>query len=187
MHYRTIMLLSALCCIALGLLGLGCGASEPGVFDAPPGGGVAPDEIIKPVPVETVELEEDAAAEEPPPLPPSTAQPAPVGKRPKRLAAENPVPDGAKYRSIRATVYGADWCKACHAAEKLLRSKGVKVSVKNIETDMSARVAAQSKVQKVGHKRIRKIPVIDINGRVLVGYSRRAVEETLEKARQGRW
>jgi len=183
MGYRALLMFFAVSWLALSGV-LGCGASQPAPFAAPPAGGVAPGEVFQASPVEEIEVEDGADDSALPPG--ANAQPARAGRMPKRLPGTNPVPDAAKYRSVRATIYGADWCGACHAAEKLLRSKGVKVLVKNIEKDPRALLEAQRKIEKVGQRRIRKIPIIDINGRIIVGYSRRAVERTLEKARLGR-
>jgi glutaredoxin len=83
---------------------------------------------------------------------------------------------------VQAVIYGADWCKPCHDAEKFLRGLGIPVEKKNIETSASARAEMQTKLQKIG-RNDGSIPVIDVGGRVFVGFNPPALKEAVETAR----
>lgn len=84
-------------------------------------------------------------------------------------------------KGVSAIVYGASWCSACHAALDHLRGKGVKTLFKNIETDRSASEEMSVKLDKVGARR-GSIPVIDIAGQIIVGFSARDIDRALKKA-----
>jgi glutaredoxin-like YruB-family protein len=71
------------------------------------------------------------------------------------------------------TIYSADWCAFCHAAKQYLDSKGVSFTERNVENDMSA---AQESVSKSGQM---GIPVLDINGQIIVGFDRPRIDAAL--------
>ncbi|HVX58464.1 MAG TPA: glutaredoxin domain-containing protein [Candidatus Saccharimonadales bacterium] len=73
------------------------------------------------------------------------------------------------------TVYGADWCAFCHAAKQYFDQKGVKYTDKNVEKDPQAGLEA---VNKSGQ---RGIPVIDIDGTVIIGFDRPKIDAALAK------
>jgi glutaredoxin 3 len=75
--------------------------------------------------------------------------------------------------SPSVTVYSADWCAFCHAAKQYLDGKGVSYTEKNIEEDPSY---AQESVTKSGQM---GIPVLDINGQVIVGFDRPKIDAAL--------
>ncbi|HVK69940.1 MAG TPA: glutaredoxin domain-containing protein [Polyangium sp.] len=85
---------------------------------------------------------------------------------------------------LTVIVYGADWCKPCHQAEDYLRSKGVRVVKKDVEASPEAAREMSDKLEKSG-QRGGSIPVIDIRGQILVGFSTRAVDRALAKASSG--
>ncbi|MDI1446245.1 glutaredoxin domain-containing protein [Polyangium sp. 6x1] len=85
---------------------------------------------------------------------------------------------------LTVIVYGADWCKPCHQAEDYLRSKGVRVVKKDVEASPEAALEMRDKLDKSG-QRGGSIPVIDIRGQILVGFSTRAVDRALAKASSG--
>jgi len=66
-------------------------------------------------------------------------------------------------------IYGASWCGPCHHAAAHLRQKGVPFVEKDIEADSSAAREMQAKLAKAG-KRGGSIPVLDVKGRILVGF-----------------
>lgn len=72
-------------------------------------------------------------------------------------------------------VYSAVWCAFCHAAKDYLDKLGVKYTDKDVETDPKF---MQESVQKSGQM---GIPVIDINGTIIVGFNRPAIDEALKK------
>jgi glutaredoxin-like YruB-family protein len=71
------------------------------------------------------------------------------------------------------TIYSADWCAFCHAAKDYFDKLGVQYDEKNVEKDPQALVDA---VNKSGQ---RGIPVIDIDGKVIVGFNRPAIDAAL--------
>jgi glutaredoxin 3 len=74
------------------------------------------------------------------------------------------------------TVYSATWCAFCHAAKQYFDKLGVKYTDKDVEADPSAGLEA---VDKSGQ---RGIPVIDINGTVIVGFDRPKIDAALKAA-----
>ncbi|NUP14059.1 MAG: NrdH-redoxin [Polyangiaceae bacterium] len=90
----------------------------------------------------------------------------------------DPAPDAA------AIVYGATWCSACKQALSHLKSKGVKTAFKNIETDGAARAEMEAKLDKIGGRH-GAIPVIDIRGKILVGFSAPDIDRALAQPAGG--
>jgi glutaredoxin len=78
-------------------------------------------------------------------------------------------------------VYGAEWCGACHEAAAYLRRKGVPYVEKDIEKDPQANREMQSKLRAAG-MRGGSIPVIDVRGKVMVGFSAGAIDEALGRS-----
>lgn len=71
------------------------------------------------------------------------------------------------------TIYSADWCAYCHAVKDYLDSKGVSYQEKNIEIDPAF---AKESVEKSGQM---GIPVLDINGQIIVGFDRPRINAAL--------
>lgn len=69
-------------------------------------------------------------------------------------------------KNTKVTIYSADWCAFCHAAKDYMDKLGVKYTEKNVEQDVAF---AQEAVQKSGQM---GIPVIDIEGTIVVGFDR---------------
>lgn len=74
------------------------------------------------------------------------------------------------------TIYSAEWCAFCHAAKEYLDKLGVKYTDKDIETDPKL---AQEAVDKSGQM---GIPVIDVNGTIIVGFDRPKIDAALKTA-----
>lgn len=72
------------------------------------------------------------------------------------------------------TIYSADWCAFCHAAKQYLDGKGFKYTDKNVEADVAN---AQESVKKSGQM---GIPVIDINGTIIIGFDRPKIDAALK-------
>lgn len=72
------------------------------------------------------------------------------------------------------TIYSASWCAFCHAAMEYLDKIGVKYDVKDIESDRSIAEEAVEKSGQMG------IPVIDINGDIIVGFDRPKIDQALQ-------
>lgn len=75
----------------------------------------------------------------------------------------------------KVIIYSADWCAFCHAAKDYFDKKGVKYTEKNVEKDPSAGLEA---VDKSGQ---RGIPVIDVDGTIILGFDRPKIDTALEK------
>lgn len=73
----------------------------------------------------------------------------------------------------QVTIYSADWCAFCHMATQYLDQKGVPYTEKNVEADVKNAVEA---VEKSGQ---RGIPVIDIDGQVIIGFDRPKIDAAL--------
>ena len=78
-------------------------------------------------------------------------------------------------------IYGAEWCGACHDAARYLRSKGIAFVEKDVEKDAGAAREMQQKLAQNG-LRAGSIPVIDVRGHVMVGFSAQEVDSALGQA-----
>lgn len=75
------------------------------------------------------------------------------------------------------TVYSASWCAFCHAAKDYLNKLGIPYIDKDVEKDTEAGKAA---IEKSGQ---RGIPVLDINGTIIVGFDRPKIDHALKEAK----
>lgn len=82
---------------------------------------------------------------------------------------------------LNAVVYGASWCKPCHLAEDYLKGKGIRVTKKDIEEDPGASAEMRQKLAGAGLGGA-SIPVLDVGGTILVGFSTSAVDRAIERA-----
>jgi glutaredoxin 3 len=73
------------------------------------------------------------------------------------------------------TVYSATWCAFCHAAKQYLDGKGVKYEDKDVEHDIENAKAAVEKSGQMG------IPVIDIDGTIIIGFDRPRIDAALRE------
>lgn len=71
------------------------------------------------------------------------------------------------------TVYSTPWCAFCYAAKQYFDKLGVKYVDKDVEKDPAAANEAVSKSGQMG------VPVIDIDGTVIVGFDRARIDQTL--------
>jgi glutaredoxin len=78
-------------------------------------------------------------------------------------------------------IYGASWCGPCHQAAAYLKKKGVAFVEHDIEQDSSKAREMHAKLAKAG-MRGGSIPVLDVRGRILVGFDARAVDQALGQA-----
>ncbi len=72
------------------------------------------------------------------------------------------------------TIYSADWCAFCHAAKDYFTKINVAYSEKNIEENKDY---AKESVEKSGQM---GIPVIDIDGEIIVGFDRAKIDAALK-------
>lgn len=77
-------------------------------------------------------------------------------------------------------IYGASWCGPCHQAQAYLRQKGIPFVEHDIEEDPNAAKEMRAKLERAG-KRGGSIPVIDVRGRILIGFDPNAVEQALKQ------
>jgi len=71
-------------------------------------------------------------------------------------------------------IYTADWCAFCHAAKDYMDKKGIKYEDRNVEKDQHY---AQEAVEKSGQM---GIPVLDIDGTIIVGFDRLKIDAALQ-------
>jgi glutaredoxin-like YruB-family protein len=74
----------------------------------------------------------------------------------------------------KVTVYSADWCAFCHAAKDYFDKLGVKYTEKNVEHEVGFAREAVEKSHQTG------IPVIDIDGTIIIGFDRPRIDATLK-------
>lgn len=72
-------------------------------------------------------------------------------------------------------IYSTTWCAYCHAAKQYFDKLGVKYQDVNVEQDMAA---ANEMVQKSGQM---GVPVIDIDGTIIVGFDRSRIDVLLRE------
>jgi glutaredoxin len=100
---------------------------------------------------------------------------------------EPPPPSGATAQSegsLVAVIYGAKWCGACREAKKYLAKKGVKVLEKDVDESPTVQAELRAKLARAKMSPTSSIPVIDIAGQILVGFSPGSVDAALQKAAQ---
>jgi glutaredoxin len=117
-----------------------------------------------------------------PPPPPSPVQPNP--SNPSDPSAPAPPSPGTPVGGLTAIIYGADWCKPCHEAAAYLKSKGVQVVEKNVEKSEAAQSEMRSKLAKSGRNG-GSIPVIDVRGQIVIGFSQSSLDRAIAKALGG--
>jgi glutaredoxin 3 len=71
-------------------------------------------------------------------------------------------------------VYGAPWCAFCHTAMQYFDKLGVKYKYIDVDKDPAAGMAA---VEKSGQ---RGIPVIDLDGDIIIGFDRPRIDASLK-------
>lgn len=75
----------------------------------------------------------------------------------------------------KVIVYSADWCAFCHAAKDYFDKLGIKYLEKNVEEQQEY---AQEAVKKSGQM---GIPVIDIDGTIIIGFDRPRIDNALKE------
>jgi glutaredoxin len=100
-------------------------------------------------------------------------------------AEDDPEAPGSKDPAAKARpagftviVYGASWCGACHEAVAYLKRRKIPVIEKDIEQDPAAQSEMQTKLTRAGvHGG--SIPVIDVRGKILIGFEPHALEAAM--------
>ena len=70
-------------------------------------------------------------------------------------------------------VYSATWCAFCHAAKDYLDKKGVKYDDRDVESKKEYMAESVDKSGQMG------IPVLDIDGTIIVGFDRPKIDAAL--------
>ncbi len=112
----------------------------------------------------------------PPPAPPPAGPGAGPGGNLAGLGQQSGAP--------AVIIYGASWCGACHEAADFLKAKGIPYVLKDIEQTPGAAAEMRDKLARAG-QRGGSIPVIDVRGQILVGYSASAIVQALARAPAG--
>ncbi len=76
----------------------------------------------------------------------------------------------------QVTIYSAPWCAFCHAAKDYLDKKGVAYTDKDVDSD---RAIAEESMKISGQT---GIPVLNINGTIIVGFDRPRIDAALQTA-----
>jgi glutaredoxin len=86
---------------------------------------------------------------------------------------------------VVAIIYGASWCKPCHQAADYLKGRGVTVVEKDIEESAAAQAEMRQKLERAGRGGA-SIPVIDVMGQILIGYSPSALDRAIQAAQSAK-
>jgi glutaredoxin len=105
-----------------------------------------------------------------------TAPPRPASSGPG--APDRPVP-GHDLGAATVIIYGASWCGPCHQAADYLKSKGIPYVLKDVEETPGAAAEMREKLARVG-RHGGSIPVIDVRGQIIVGFSPAALDRALK-------
>ena len=79
----------------------------------------------------------------------------------------------AETTTKRVTIYSTPTCPYCHQAKDYLTSKGIAFTELNVATDLDARSAMVQRSGQLG------VPVIEVDGQVVVGFNRGKLDELL--------
>jgi glutaredoxin len=79
---------------------------------------------------------------------------------------------------VAVVVYGASWCGACQKTRAYLKKKNIPFVDKDIDEDSSAAREMRAKLSKAG-MRSQGIPVIDVGGKLMVGFDPGAIDRAL--------
>lgn len=71
-------------------------------------------------------------------------------------------------------VYGAEWCGYCHVAMHYFDDKGVKYEYRNVDENRDWLTECVTKSGQTG------IPVLDIQGDIVVGFDRPKIDASLQ-------
>ncbi len=78
-------------------------------------------------------------------------------------------------QNSQITIYSATWCAFCHAAKDYFDKLGVKYDDRDVDSDPTYATEAVTKSGQRG------IPVIDIDGEIIVGFDRQKIDAALAK------
>lgn len=152
------------------------GAPERGgdVAGAPVRGG----EVERESPGEGAALEPSAGGKQAARAPEGEAAPAaaPPGRAPQWSPAEL---EAARDR-VEVTVYYTEWCPSCRSARSYFTERGIRTTEHDVEKDPRANARKRLLNPEGG------VPTIEIDGRVLVGFSAKRIEQAITQAAMAR-
>ena len=108
------------------------------------------------------------------PLAAQTMRPAPIPAGDGGAAPAAPTAGGPPV----VTIYGTSWCGACKAARQYFASRKIPFADKDVERDADAARELAAKAAKMGIPTDR-VPILDVRGRLLLGFDRARVEMLL--------
>ena len=111
------------------------------------------------------------------PLAAQTMRPVPMPATDAGAPAAPPTAGGPPV----VTIYGTSWCGACKAARQYFTGRKIPFADKDIEHDADAARELAAKASKMGIPTDR-VPVIDVRGRLLLGFDRARIEMLLGEA-----
>jgi glutaredoxin len=79
------------------------------------------------------------------------------------------------------TLYGTSWCGACKSAREYLRARRIPFADRDIERDQAAARELREKAERLGVG-ADLIPVLDVRGRLLIGFDKARLEALLGEA-----
>ena len=74
----------------------------------------------------------------------------------------------------KVSVYSTPTCPYCHQAKEYLKQKDIDFVEYNVASDLEARNAMVQKSGQLG------VPVIDVDGNIVIGFNRARLEELLD-------
>lgn len=80
----------------------------------------------------------------------------------------------------RVILYSAPWCGFCKKAAAYLRGRGVPFEQRDIEASQAAAEELSAKLQRAG-LRGGGIPVLDIDGTIVIGFDRARIESLIDR------
>lgn len=81
------------------------------------------------------------------------------------------------YGDVLVIMYMTDWCPYCVKAREYIKSLGVQLVEYNVERNRDKALESQQKAGRKG------VPVIDVEGIIIPGYSPQAIKAAVEQRR----
>jgi len=78
-------------------------------------------------------------------------------------------------KGLVVKIYSTSTCPYCHMAKEYLKEKGIKFKEFNVAKNDKAREEMIKKSSQMG------VPVLEINGKIIVGFDRQEIEKALKK------
>jgi glutaredoxin len=103
-----------------------------------------------------------------------------------RPAMSTPTQDQeAAGNQVVATIYGAKWCKACRETARYLGQKGISYLEKDVDESPVIQAELRAKLSTAHLPPTSSIPVVDIGGRIIVGFSPQQIDGAVAALRAG--